>query len=770
MLLFILSFIPLFISSLEQTTAMNFFKSQFNSLFHQSLFSSPSTECKSLLQFAYLNDANNNTDKNYKKLFISSSKNKNDLSSYYSCIRDEDNYSYYIVSINPFNDNKDKRASLRYEQEKYSFGVCLVRGCAAEEIANITYDISVTNNNFLVLNESANISSVMIDENINFITKTESAFSIIICILLLMQILFVLFNDIPAFLFSKCFRHNVSNSENKNTKTPWRNEITISPAMQNEINRTKLFNFKKCFDYHMNIDLLFSSSVTNDITNETGIAYVKGIRGIAIILSLFGLMYIQLMNFPFKQFEINKYKSSIANFTFIFVNLTSRHLPRCLFACSGFCAVYKFICYLDDKLQMKANEDDKRRSSELADIDKLNGTFGTFGTIFEPEMKDEGEVNYRHLFGFMFGQLYKYIITLLFAFTIRYTVFNMLQFANLSGAGLFMYKANVINNISVLDILGHLTQILNFYIFEVESHSTKCIMSLLWMVINEFFFFIVTIPIIYMCYKRKKNILAWIMVLFIIFTLIRIVIFTVMQSISAFPSYTTLYYYSDDYGAFYSNPFHNFTFYLIGCAFGVANYVVQKMPSDNKKQFSFSKKIISLLKYQNKIIMYIIFAVLFILLILIVSFQQIFISNYYAKVDLNDSNIDFEKYFTSSFVNWVYLFDSDIVILIINYIAFVLFLKGEKSIIRFLSKDSWSFSSKIYFPFITYANIVILFVIYKSETQVPIETFSVFYYGMICWLVLFFVILFHCMFIEFPFKRINYFILHVNKRGRKSIS
>ena len=141
-----------------------------------------------------------------------------------------------------------------------------------------------------------------------------------------------------------------------------------------------------------------------------------------------------------------------------------------------------------------------------------------------------------------------------------------------------------------------------------------------------------------------------------------------------------------------------------------------------------------------------------------------------AKVDLNDSNIDFEKYFTSSFVNWVYLFDSDIVILIINYIAFVLFLKGEKSIIRFLSKDSWSFSSKIYFPFITYANIVILFVIYKSETQVPIETFSVFYYGMICWLILFFVILFHCMFIEFPFKRINYFILHVNKRGRKSIS
>lgn len=769
MLLFILLFIPFFTSALEQTTAMNFLKSQCNSLFHQSLFSSPSTECKLLLQNAYLNDTNNNTDKNYEKLFISSSKNKNDLSSYYSCIRDESNYSYYIVSINPFHDNKDKRASLRYEQEKYSFGVCLVSGCAAQEIADITYNISITNK-ILNLNESGNILSVMIDENTNYITLTESVFSIIICVLLFMQIIFVLFNDIPAFLFSKCFRHTPSKNLNKNTKTPWRSEVTISPAMQNEINKTKLFNFKKCFDYHMNIDLLFSSTVTNDITNESGIAYVKGIRGIAIILSLFGLMYIQLMNFPFKQFEINKYKSSIASFSFIFVNITSRHLPRFLFACSGFTAVYKFMCYLDDKLQMKANEDDKRRSSELADIDKLSGTFGTFKTILEPEMKDESEVNFRDLLGFMFGQLYKYIIALLFAFALRYTVFNVLQFTNLSGAGLFMYKANVINNISVLDILGHLFQFLNFYVFEEESENGKCIMSLLWMVVNEFFFFIVIIPIIYICYKRKKNILVMLMILFSFFTLIRIAFFAVMQCITVLPSYATLYYYNDNYGAFYSNPFHNFTFYIIGCAFGAANFVVQKMPCDNKKHFSFTKHIISLLKYQNKIIMYIIFTVLFILLIIIVSFQQLFIWIYYAKFDLNNSDIDFERYFTNTFVNWVYLFDSDIVILIINYIAFVLFLKGEKRIINFLSKSSWSFSSKIYFPFIIYANIVVLFVVYKSETQVPIQTFSVFYYGMICWLVLFFVILFHCMIIEFPFKRINYFILHMNKGRRKSIS
>lgn len=589
----------------------------------------------------------------------------------------------------------------------------------------------------------------------------------ILLIIISTLFIFVVFNSIPKMIFKNCFKYKPPTEppSESSSETPWRAPIQITG-----INKYKLYAFTQCFNIHDNIKAIFHNS--GIIMNDDGMGYIKGLRAISIIFSLFGISYLQLMSYSLKQYEINKYKSSLVSPFFILINLEARYMPRLMFSLSGFAAVYKMLCFLDDRLSFTDKEREKRRSSELTDIDKLSGAFGK---VFIPETKDESELTMVDYFLFIGRQGYKFIIGLGVALFIKYSLFNIFRVTNLSGAALIMYKEDYVDYVSVWDIFGHFIQILNFYFFEGNSDnksnplSDKCIMPLMWLVINEFFFFIITAFIIFLLFKHKKNILTAISILICIFIIIRILMFSLLDHKR---TYSTLFAYIDsDFGLFNLNPLCNFSYYLIGGFFGVLNYVVQKVIEDTKTNFNSAKSLVELLKYQNKCLMYIIITFLSIIAFFATSFQQIFLWIYYlSQTSIVDTTVDLQNYFENILINYFYLFDSDIVIAIVHYICFVLFIKGYPLFTKFLSSHKWSLFSRIYFPFILYCSIIMVFVYYKSETNIPLAMHNVYIYGTISFIILFFAVIVHCVFVEFPLKRLTGMVLRDERSLRKKSS
>ena len=748
-------------------TSNEYFKSTVKSMINNTL-RNPSTQCERILYSAYLNTTND--DGVYKRLLNSSSLTKNDISSYYSCIRNTNEFNYYILSIFPNNTQENgvtyPKINLHYENQHYKLGLCLVKGCTHSEIAEIFTKVNNDNNNIFFSSNSL-ATSIDINENINIFSTTDIIMTTIILIIISTLFIFVVFNSIPKMIFKNCFKYKAPTEPQGefSSETPWRAPVQITG-----INKYKLYNFTQCFNLHDNIKAIFHNS--SIIMNDDGMGYIKGLRAISIIFSLFGISYLQLMSYSLKQYEINKYKSSLVSPFFILINVEARYMPRIMFSLSGFAAIYKMLCFLDDRLSFTDKERAKRRSSELTDIDKLSGGFGK---VFIPETKDESELQIVDCVLFIGRQMYKFIIAIFVALFIKYSLFNIFRVTNLSGAALIMYKEDYVDYVSVWDILGHFIQILNFYFFEGNSDnksnplSEKCIMPLMWLVINEFFFFIITAFIIFLLFKHKKNILTAISILIVVFIIIRIAMFSLLDHNR---TYSTLFAYIDsDFGLFNLNPLCNYSYYLIGGFFGVLNYVVQKVIEDTKTNFNSAKSLVELLKYQNKCLFYIIITFLSIIAIFASSFQQIFLWIYYlSQTSIVDTTVDLQNYFENILINYFYLFDSDIVVAIVHYICFVLFIKGYPLFTKLLSSHKWSLFSRIYFPFILYCSIIMVFVYYKSETNIPLAMHNVYIYGTISFIILFVVVIVHCVFVEFPLKRVTGMIIRDERSLRKKSS
>ena len=169
--------------------------------------------------------------------------------------------------------------------------------------------------------------------------------------------------------------------------------------------------------------------------------------------------------------------------------------------------------------------------------------------------------------------------------------------------------------------------------------------------------------------------------------------------------------------------------------------------------------------------MYIIITFLSIIAIFASSFQQIFLWIYYlSQTSIVDTTVDLQNYFENILINYFYLFDSDIVVAIVHYICFVLFIKGYPLFTKLLSSHKWSLFSRIYFPFILYCSIIMVFVYYKSETNIPLAMHNVYIYGTISFIILFVVVIVHCVFVEFPLKRVTGMIIRDERSLRKKSS
>ena len=748
-------------------------------------------------------------------LINSSSLESNDITSYFSC-NESSKTNYYIITFKPINTTKE-RINATYDINYSLYGICIYNNslnCTDIDIIKYLRKIAIKteiskDKNMRIFNMN-NVSKIKIEPIHIFMT-------ILFLVLTLSIFIFSIIPIVPQILFRCCFlRKNCIKSNNMN--------IFIKT-----VDKLALYNFCKCFSLKENTEYFICSHTKNKsygsygITNDEGLGYIKGIFGISIIMTLFGLFYIQLLSEPYKNFDKKTFENMFYNPLKSFINISARYGPRVLFSCSGYIFMFKLCCFLEEQITEKifdgssssysgnirsksnmTDEDEsgllfnndfnktkkesslfdtdecindtsdekyekesrKKRGSTITNIDRIMTS--NFNQIFKPKKKSPDSISFYSLYLFYRTQLYKLILIILTMFFMKYVLFIIFEIFEIPSPSLISFRNNLIDGISYSEIFGRIFQYLNFKVMVSKEETTNnldqtksknmCVVFLFWPIICELFFFIFTVPIIFITYKFKKDPLYILLILSLFIILLRIILFIFSKE----KMYSTLFYYVGDYyGLFSTNPIVNYPSFLIGCIFGYFYYLSQKI-QDDKDYLGTSNNIIYFLRYQNKKLYYIINSIITFIIVIFAFFEQIY---FYIKYWTQKDNFSLYNYLSSYFINYFYLIDNDLFLCFFHYLMFSLFSKNEKFLIKYLSKDMWEISGKIYLSFSLFVNFLIIFIMQKTQTKINIQLFSILYYGILSWCILYIITYLFSIIFEIPMKRISHQIFKIDEKN-----
>ena len=115
--------------------------------------------------------------------------------------------------------------------------------------------------------------------------------------------------------------------------------------------------------------------------------------------------------------------------------------------------------------------------------------------------------------------------------------------------------------------------------------------------------------------------------------------------------------------------------------------------------------------------------------------------------------LSLEKIITNYFLNILYVIDIELVVIMINWIFFYLYFKGGQ-INDFLSHIYWSFFIKSYFSYTLVSGLVILYILYQSETVIKLNLYTICFYSLISSFFIFIatIIFYSCY--EYPLRKI----------------
>jgi hypothetical protein len=257
------------------------------------------------------------------------------------------------------------------------------------------------------------------------------------------------------------------------------------------------------------------------------------------------------------------------------------------------------------------------------------------------------------------------------------------------------------------------------------------------MVIVELLFFLFTTVFIFIGFK-KRIALNWIS-LTLIFTisLSLKVIFYVTLHLESKDSpkcsdckyhgvvFNSLFFFDDINGFIQFHPFYFLPCYLIGCFFGMLNYIQQKSLNDLTVKQSAVKylgsfyRVHSFFKNLKKTCA---FWLLFIVLIIVFTATVIW---FYLVTLFMDST---KNALESLAVNIVMLFDTEVYVLSVFLSFYMLSFYSSNFLISFFSHDYWSLISRTYYMFLLNVCPTIFFVFYQSESRIKIGVFNIVFF------------------------------------------
>ena len=710
------------------------------------------------------NDLNyyvNNKDENIKnyfilKLLLDSSKNKNDLSTFDQCMTkkykfinnsDSLNSTFFVLSLDKTENDLYKKYSTSFEKNWYLAGFCIINNnkCSEKEIIlfikvfdrNFNYAFDLDNSSFQLFIINKNEKNIY----------SNIYFNLIPLIIVIIIILLSFFQKYLLKIFNCCFKKENLKLDDDDEET---DNISRQSLSERKLYPEKLIELKNCFVFKQNFWEIFNlKKMTTDFNNFNGLFYIRGLIGISMIFIIFGFTFFALINSPVKIYGEVYFFEIITNPFFILFFIGLRYSPRVLFSCSGYFLFHKIIGFFEDN-----------------------------------------EKNIKTFFIFIFYQFHKYFMLILISFFCRFSLFKIIYLIIQKNPMWRYFNKMLLTQPSILKFFLSFSGLYNFITLNNNKRDEQNILDYFWMIYNEIFFFIFGSILIFIGIKYKKRIDIFIIIFFLINVILKIVFSYYHHNIfnlnKTHVYYSTLYYLSIDYGKFMENPLFNLPYYLIGIFFGSMNYIIQKgieseykIDENNEKNFSqeiLTKPFLKLpLKITNiqrnfKKITHFLFAIIFAINAILCSIPLIwkYFTNYDLDELLGDEDNEVIKYeekghfiefLKNTFINFIYRIDIEIFVISIHWILFAYYLRGNYFITDFFGNIFWNILNKIYFTFILLCNIIILYVLYQSETNIYIVLYNIILYGFISGFLIIILSLFLYITFELPLKRLIKYIV-----------
>ena len=717
----------------------------------------------------------------FKKLIYDSSTNANDLSSYTNCMErkhefDFSNCTREILNVNYFTVFVDYRNKiLDYYNNNinittYLVGICFLENCSEEDSRKLVHKLFNGTN---LINESDVFNRIKVYSLNNRDHNYDNIFfKFIPLYIIIFHLLMIIFHKYLESFYKKI-------KEKYCGKRP---KIIISPRLTdneeeliNNDNNSKIrktvvakkhknykIYIKALYDIEQNFEFLKKYENDNEIHNDTSLLYMNGIKGISMILFLFGSVYIDLFNSPITRQNISMFYDNISHPLFFVFYFGIKYAPKLLLCSSGFSLFYKFMCYLDNKFDIekeliKVKEEEKSNKINKDNNDNDIKSIGSSSSLNTDKILKKYSLPFKYYFLFLFSQVHKYILYLLFIFYILFSLYDFaLIFIDLGPMWAFF------NNLLIKTSINFVSIVSSFFCFQgyfIKNFNKDSLLNYFWLLYQEVLYFIISSFIIFIGYYyhlRMDRIFLCIMIILFSFRMF-------YYGLASLIEVNAKEYFSfSDYNKFYNSLLYNYIYYVLGICFGIFHFVVQKRFTymdceKQKKQYLLGYT--KLFKKVNRIskCSFYVLGIIFLVLTIVFSFGQYFSFKFNDSVEgyneKTDYSVKLNGYENNFFIRIFMIIDTDIVVFLVNFMALFFYLKGENFVDKFLRLNFWSIVNKIYFSYLLLINPVILYIFYITESRIYFNIFNCYLYSFSCGIILFsLVILLYALF-ELPFKK-----------------
>ena len=741
----------------------------------------------------------------YKKLILDSSKNKNDLSSFSNCINDQINYLHNFTYLTVLvNDQKSLYDILTTNEgiSSFLYGLCLIDKCEIEDYLqiikkgmlylNLTKEIK--NKNETDGSKDLELKIFKIDD----VLKSQGFLGfleLLPFIIILVHLFFIIFNSIPLYIYKiivfifyckndNNFSSSLKNSKSKNTVSirklskmknskKIKEKERISNTSYSSLNKNnKIKSIELLYNINNNYTTLMEFKKQNEITNDGGLSYINGIKGISMLFLLFGSVYSVLYSSLVTEQKSELFYSQLNNIFFSIFYIGIKYAPKLLLCSSGFSLFFKFICYLDGKAENEKdlfhqNNDNSIFGKEIVDI-KNNTPSGKSSTSFQRINKSEKYdinklISTKYILYFFGLQIHKYIIYIIIMCFIIFSLNWIISTFEYNGP---IWHFFYVNFISVAKDFKYLFPLIigykSFFIPGISPEKDN-ILHYFYLVFQEIFYFIITSIIIFIGYKKNVRIDIFFKLIFIILIIFRVIYYFSKNGLD-----DKDYFGYSTFGLYYNSIVYDYSFYIIGIHFGMINYVIQKGYSikdfnrQNKKYLESSLNLLNPLKKKNKKLLLIISILSIIIIIINIFIQQIimYIIRIFKSNELQKNMQVYKRDFISQMIM---LFDADFFVLAANAFSLCMYLRGGNLINDIFCHSLWSVFNRFYFSYILLLNPIILYIIYNIESEIVFDMSDCILYSFICGIFVFFISIIIYITFELPFRKVIRFWLKLNE-------
>ena len=742
----------------------------------------------------------------YTKFLVDSSTNVNDLSSYPNCINEKHNYDFSPYENKPldplyitiFIDHRKQQLELFRNNKtitSYLVGICFVDNCTRSDVGLLAQNVM---NILNLTNPNETLEYFLLNENNQKPSSSNIFFRLIPLYIISLHIFIQIFHNFLTFIFfhlkklccTKKKRRKIiplsgDEPEIEKVKTFPSHGSDNLPSIKHEQNFKNFLN--ALFNIETNFDFLFSSQSNSEINNnDSGLSYMNGIKAISMLTMIFGFTFIDLFNSPITKKSLDNFYEILSNPFFFIFYFGIKYAPKLLLCSSGFSLFFKFMCYLDNKTEIE--EELKRVQEEEENLDnnnKINDYIKNNKNIENKDLKEnKDESNYtsndleelstprekrninlsvKYLFLFIVSQFNKYILYLLIIFFILYSLYDIARYFIGIGPLWFFFRMKVIK--TSLDLVSLIPAVFCYQFNFFNKYDVDSLFTYYFLIYQEVIFFLISTFIIFIGYKFNLRIDRFILVTIAVCFVFRFFYYFLSDDLNVRD-----YFDFTNYAYFYNSPIYNYLYYAIGIYFGSLNYVIQKGYSyyeceRQKKMYLLGiTRLLKMLRNRSKVLFYYLGRV-FLIIIFFFSFWQCILFEYVQYMYNLDGNNRNE--YSSILSNYnkdilptiIFLIDTDIVVLLVNFMTLFFYLTGASLLNDFLNLQFFKIFNKIHFSFLLLMNPVIFYVFYMTESRINFSMQNCYLYSFACgFLILILTTLLYGLF-ELPYKRVVKLIL-----------